>query len=164
MAWQLIGGHVALDLVNTVAWRLDPERTVDRLTDPARLADWGAAALAGQVASTDPALPGVLDRVRTLRENLAGVLQAHLAGRPLPAAGMLRAMFAFVLAEWDVFERTGQRPLVDPLPPAEMLRKLERTATEWAEADTSRGVLPALHLISTLVCTLQAGQSIHCRC
>jgi hypothetical protein len=25
---------------------------------------------------------------------------------------MLRAMFAFVLAEWDVFERTGQRPLV----------------------------------------------------
>jgi hypothetical protein len=34
---------------------------------------------------------------------------------------MLRAMFAFVLAEWDVFERTGQRPLVEPLPPAEML-------------------------------------------
>jgi hypothetical protein len=36
---------------------------------------------------------------------------------------MLRAMFAFVLAEWDVFERTGQRPLVDPLPPAEMLAR-----------------------------------------
>jgi hypothetical protein len=41
--------------------------------------------------------------------------------RALPAAGMLRAMFPLVLAEWDVFERTGQRPLVDPLPPAEML-------------------------------------------
>jgi tetratricopeptide (TPR) repeat protein len=41
--------------------------------------------------------------------------------RALPAAGMLRAMFPFVLAEWDIFERTGQRPLVDPLPPAEML-------------------------------------------
>jgi tetratricopeptide (TPR) repeat protein len=41
--------------------------------------------------------------------------------RALPADGMLRAMFPFVLAEWDVFERTGQRPLVDPLPPAEVL-------------------------------------------
>jgi hypothetical protein len=41
--------------------------------------------------------------------------------RALPAAGMLGAMFPFVLAEWDIFERTGQRPLVDPLPPPEML-------------------------------------------
>jgi DNA-binding XRE family transcriptional regulator len=41
--------------------------------------------------------------------------------RALPADGMLRAIFPFVLAEWDVFERTGQLPLVDPLPPAEVL-------------------------------------------
>jgi hypothetical protein len=41
--------------------------------------------------------------------------------RVLPADGMLRAMFPFVLAEWQVWEQTGQRPLLDPLPPAEML-------------------------------------------
>jgi len=41
--------------------------------------------------------------------------------RALPADGMLRAMFPFVLDEWATWERTGQRPLVDPLPPAELL-------------------------------------------
>jgi hypothetical protein len=41
--------------------------------------------------------------------------------RVLPADGMLRAMFPFVLAEWQVWEQTGRRPLVDPLPPAEVL-------------------------------------------
>src|SRR6266508_1840814 len=40
--------------------------------------------------------------------------------RVLPADGMLRAMFPFVLDEWATWERTGQRPLVDPLPPAEL--------------------------------------------
>jgi hypothetical protein len=41
--------------------------------------------------------------------------------RVLPADGMLRAMFPFVLAEWQAWEQTGQRPPVDPLPPAELL-------------------------------------------
>jgi tetratricopeptide (TPR) repeat protein len=41
--------------------------------------------------------------------------------RALPADGMLHAMFPFVLDEWATWERTGQRPLVDPLPPAELL-------------------------------------------
>lgn len=36
------------------------------------------------------------------------------------------------------------------LPPAEMLPKLERTATEWAKADPGRKTLPALHLIATV--------------
>jgi tetratricopeptide (TPR) repeat protein len=41
--------------------------------------------------------------------------------RVLPADGMLRAMFPFVMDEWATWERTGQRPLVDPPPPAELL-------------------------------------------
>ena len=32
---EAVGNHPALDLVNTVAWRLDPARTVDRLADGA---------------------------------------------------------------------------------------------------------------------------------
>ena len=37
---ESIGNHVILDLVNTVAWRLDPDRTVDRLTDGASAVRW----------------------------------------------------------------------------------------------------------------------------
>jgi predicted RNA-binding Zn ribbon-like protein len=37
---ELVGGHPALDLVNTVAWRLDVRRRVDRIADPANLRKW----------------------------------------------------------------------------------------------------------------------------
>ena len=40
--------------------------------------------------------------------------------------------------------------ILGQLPPAEMLPKLERTATEWAKAEPGRKVLPALHLIATV--------------
>ena len=40
--------------------------------------------------------------------------------------------------------------ILGQIPPAEMLPRLERTATEWAEADTTRAVMPALHLIATV--------------
>jgi predicted RNA-binding Zn ribbon-like protein len=38
--YHLIGGNVALDLVNTVTWRLDPARTADRLASPDFLPLW----------------------------------------------------------------------------------------------------------------------------
>lgn len=41
---ELIGGHLALDLVNTVAWRLDPGRTVDRFADLSNVECWLIAA------------------------------------------------------------------------------------------------------------------------
>jgi predicted RNA-binding Zn ribbon-like protein len=41
---ELVGGHLALDLVNTVAWRLDDRRRVDRLGDPVNLRKWMTAA------------------------------------------------------------------------------------------------------------------------
>ncbi|WP_460666093.1 CGNR zinc finger domain-containing protein [Kribbella swartbergensis] len=37
---ELVGGHLALDLVNTVAWRLDDRRRVDRIADPVNLRRW----------------------------------------------------------------------------------------------------------------------------
>jgi predicted RNA-binding Zn ribbon-like protein len=40
---ELIGGHVALDLVNTVSWRLDASRTIDRIATPDALARWCTA-------------------------------------------------------------------------------------------------------------------------
>jgi hypothetical protein len=46
--------------------------------------------------------------------------------------------------------KSSRMGILGQLPPAEMLAKLERTATEWAEADTTRSVMPALHLIATV--------------
>ena len=46
--------------------------------------------------------------------------------------------------------RSTRMGILGQIPPAEMLSKLERTAGEWAEADTTRGVMPALHLIVTV--------------
>jgi len=40
--------------------------------------------------------------------------------------------------------------ILGQIAPAEMLSRLERTATQWAEADTTRAVMPALHLIATV--------------
>ncbi len=37
---ELVGGHVALDLVNTVSWRLDDARRHDYLPDFPALAEW----------------------------------------------------------------------------------------------------------------------------
>jgi tetratricopeptide (TPR) repeat protein len=74
------------------------------------------AELGRQIGYSD-ATVGAIERA-ALRPDLAFMEGCE---RALPADGMLRAMFAFVLAEWEAFERTGQRPLVDPLPPAEVL-------------------------------------------
>ncbi len=46
--------------------------------------------------------------------------------------------------------KSSRMGILGQLAPAEMLAKLEHTATEWAEADTTRGVMPALHLIATV--------------
>lgn len=99
--WQAIGGHVALDLCNTVAWRRDPEREAERLTSPARLAAWfgsvAAPALAGPpargggvrvhgsvtVGAADDAR--ALARIRTLREATARVVRAQVAAELPPS-------------------------------------------------------------------------------
>ncbi len=81
---MLVGGHVALDLVNTVAWRLDPARSVDRLPDYAALLDWSQRA--GVV--DQPVPPGderrALQTVRRLREALSGALAGGDVGALRP--------------------------------------------------------------------------------
>jgi predicted RNA-binding Zn ribbon-like protein len=74
------GGHLALDLVNTVSWRLDPARTVDRIPDAAALERWaGFVGLRAAVVDDDVA------RVRRLREQVYRVAQPVAVGqRPSP--------------------------------------------------------------------------------
>jgi predicted RNA-binding Zn ribbon-like protein len=86
----LIGGHVALDFLNTVSWRLDPRRTVDRVPDFPALVDWArhaglvdaaAARRLRRAASADPTAAGrALRKARRLRETLHEVLTASLGG------------------------------------------------------------------------------------
>ncbi len=98
---RLVGGHPALDLVNTMAWRLDPARTDDRLTggrelvgwlESARVIDTAQALELGREADARPqAAAVVVEQVRELREALYGLLGPAAAGAP-PAAGAVVAV------------------------------------------------------------------------
>jgi predicted RNA-binding Zn ribbon-like protein len=106
-AFQLIGGHLALDFVNTVDWRGDPARRRDLLVTFEDLLEWGKAAAAlppGGVRAMRAAAQHdqeralrALRRARRLREVLARVLAA--AGRDVaPPAGDVRRLNAFLAA------------------------------------------------------------------
>jgi len=92
--WPLIGGHLALDLCNTVAWRLAPERRVDRIATPGEFAAWFGAA-----RGRDHEGCGVreLHQVRALRDALVQLLDAQVDGRCLDEAAPARTV---VLDAW----------------------------------------------------------------
>jgi predicted RNA-binding Zn ribbon-like protein len=87
---ELVGGHVAVDLVNTVGWRLDSSRRVDRLVDLAALLNWAqrvdlvtessAADIAADASADPDAAQRVVEAVRMLREHLYGTLVATERG------------------------------------------------------------------------------------
>ena len=126
-----VGGHVVLDLVNTVGWRLDPARTVDRLGDGRALLDWArfvgvldperADAMAREQARDESTGRRVAAQVRRAREQLYAVLQPIAVGdQPVPAdvdtlrrwllAARARAEVTSVMPlEWS----TGLRAMAD---------------------------------------------------
>jgi predicted RNA-binding Zn ribbon-like protein len=84
---------MVLDLVNTVAWRLDPERWVDRIADPGARDDWLRAVGL-------PAGPGDLT---VLRETAYRVLQPVAVGAEPAGVDELRElMVAAVSKAWIV--------------------------------------------------------------
>jgi predicted RNA-binding Zn ribbon-like protein len=104
---ELIGGHVALDLVNTVSWRLDPARTLDRLSDTAALVAWVIATgvlpadqaerlSAAQDETATAAL--ALERVRRLRESAYRLLRPIALGSPAEEAEVERVQRAVTRA------------------------------------------------------------------
>ncbi len=96
---ELIGGHPAVDLVNTVAWRSVPERRLDRLASARDLAV--LARRTGVAGSLPPAAvedgDDALARAVELREVLHPWFTARARGREVDeetrraAAGPLRA-------------------------------------------------------------------------
>ena len=104
---ELIGNHPALDLVNTVGWRLDPGRSVDRLSDGDALLRWATFAGlleggAGPVAPGEPDLAAAA--VRGLRDMLHRVLQSLALGAPPDPAALtaLRARLLEALGREEV--------------------------------------------------------------
>lgn len=93
---ELVGNDPALDLVNTVSWRGDPERRVDRLSDASDLLRWSEFAgvvdgttgrrLAQQVAADPVAGSTALKRVTQLRERLYDVVLPLAVGESPAAA------------------------------------------------------------------------------
>src|SRR5262245_22590764 len=105
--FALVGGHLALDFVNTVDWRGDPTRRRDLLVTFEDLLAWArAATLVGtaavrvmRVAAQRDAARAMrsLQRARRLREVLARVLaEADRDGRP--TARDVRRLNAFLAA------------------------------------------------------------------
>lgn len=82
----LIGGHPALDLVNTVSWRHDPDQWRENLASPLDLLTWiqragvldehRLPAIRRAIAEDPKTAADVLRRVQELREHLYD----HLAG------------------------------------------------------------------------------------
>ena len=74
------------------------------------------AELGKQIGYSD-ATVGAVER-STLRPDTAFMEGCE---RVCQQTGCCALLLPFVLAEWDVWEQTGQRPTTDPLPPAEIL-------------------------------------------
>ena len=99
-----------------------------------------------------PAVAGSCDRAerRLLRTSptFTTVPGSTAAQRGTPRADALLPRHLIVAFYGNpLSKRMG---ILGELPPAQMLAKLERTAAEWAAADSTRTVLPALHMIVTV--------------
>jgi len=71
-----------------------------------------------------------------------------VAGLPDPLPGSL--IPANRIIAYYGTPRSTRMGILGRIPPDSMLPRLERTARLWAEADSTRSVMPALHLIATV--------------
>ena len=86
--WGTIGGHVVLDLVDTVSWRLTADRVIDYLPAPDDLIEWAAdrgligeqarAALRADAQAHSRQAQAVLRRVVELRGAVTRMLDEQL--------------------------------------------------------------------------------------
>ena len=104
---EAIGGHLALDLVNTVSWRLDPDRSVDRLPDDEALTRW--AEFVGLELRSEVTDETVAE-VRRLRERVYRVVQPLAVGAQ-PATADLTSLRRLLLGAVGRAEVTLVMPL-----------------------------------------------------
>ena len=86
---HFVGGHPALDLVNTMSHRLDPAQAVDRMNAPDKIAGWTVEVgllTADEAVGIEP--DGLVAGVARLRDAAAEVFDAAAADLPLPPAAL----------------------------------------------------------------------------
>ena len=91
--FQFVAGHLALDFVNTVGFRGDPERREDHLQRAEDVRRWADQAQLPDQAAIDsgPRVgPAALRHIRTVREQLFAVFHAIASGNPIPADVLAR--------------------------------------------------------------------------
>jgi predicted RNA-binding Zn ribbon-like protein len=101
VAFQLIAGHPAVDLVNTLDWRFrenGPEELLESYDDLMRFSQQSGVLTAKQTRQARRAAgPRTLKRCIELREAIAEVLYARLDGRD-PRASSLHTLERFIQA------------------------------------------------------------------
>ncbi|MFI8895748.1 CGNR zinc finger domain-containing protein [Streptomyces paradoxus] len=147
---SLVGGHPVLDFVNTVAWRLDPDRTVDRVQGPEAWARWAVASgllaadraealLRAETAGT-ALTEAAIEALTDLRATLWPVLDALVDDEEPPAE------------EWEALRRSLVQAREDAtLPPAFPLR--------WQSGTDRLGDLP--HALALLTEDLLGGDGLN---
>jgi predicted RNA-binding Zn ribbon-like protein len=137
--WSTIGGHLALDLCNTVSWRLDPGRRVDRLGTGPDLVAWfdtviaraadsptgstmasgiGPATGTDLTSRTDLPITRPIDRDRLIR---------HAADHPLAAEKALSQIKELRDGTTRVLDHQLGRGATEP-------GDVDRIATAWRQA------------------------------
>jgi predicted RNA-binding Zn ribbon-like protein len=84
--FQFVAGNLALDFVNTVAYRADPEKTKDHLQRAEDVQRWATQAqLRDRTAiNSGPLGTAALRRIRAVREQLFAVFHAIAQNDPIP--------------------------------------------------------------------------------
>ena len=151
-AWELVGGHLVLDWLNTRSWRRDPARDHERLPDLAAFESWRAAVgQAHGVRVPGLAGPGELTSIRTVRDDVLGWLDSGGEGgvrhREALAAAIARARPEGLPTEWRAAP-DGPQPALDTLvlatdallrsPEAARIRQCGLHECGWYFLDTTR--------------------------
>jgi len=91
--FQFVAGNLALDFVNTVAFRADPQKKQDHLQRAEDVHRWASQAqLTDRAAINSGPLVGTaaLRRIRAVREELFAVFHAIASDDPIPADALAR--------------------------------------------------------------------------
>jgi len=156
-------GHVSLsDTVSPApVWtpkpiraRPDPRPAGDSLVGDTAGADSTRLDSLPADSAAPPRLPKLPKGIRRFAISAADSAKWPVAS-PAPLPGAILPANRIVAYYGNV--RSTRMGVLGALPRDSMLGMLEKTATEWAKADTTRGVMPALHLIAVVAQAAPGG-------